>query len=246
MDGTPYGEKKVEVKLFDTGVLVDDGTIYMYTGFEEHGFFEASSIRKIGDMYYLVYSSELSHELCYAVSKRPDGGFQYGGTLVSIGDIGYKGNIVANNYIGNTHGGMAEINGQWYIFYHRQTNRQKCARQGCAERLAFQSDGFILQAEQTSCGLNNGPLLGTGVYEARIACNLSSREGMFAYTRTKERDKNGIHPYFTQSGIDREQDGGQYIANMTDGAWAGYKGDNNYSKCTWHGRGDGFCIDNIG
>ncbi|MBD5505401.1 MAG: family 43 glycosylhydrolase [Lachnospiraceae bacterium] len=276
LDGTPYGEKKGEVNLFDPGVLVDDdGSVYMYTGFaplpgwmkmamgmrglkidagycvrldkdmitmkgepvmvlpgpaltsgtgfEGHGFFEASSIRKIGDTYYLVYSSELSHELCYAVSKKPDGGFQYGGTLISIGDIGYKGNKTANNYIGNTHGGMAEINGQWYIFYHRQTNKQKCARQGCAEKITFLPDGSILQAEQTSCGLNDGPLSGTGVYEARIACNLSSKEGTFAYTRTREKDKKGIHPYFTQSGTDREQDGDQYIANMTDGAWAGYK-----------------------
>lgn len=275
-DGTPYGEKKGEVNLFDPGVLVDDdGSVYMYTGvaplpgwmktvmgmrglkidagycirlekdmitmkgepvmvlpgpaltsetgFEGHGFFEASSIRKVKDTYYLVYSSELSHELCYAVSKRPDGGFRYGGTLISIGDIGYKGNMDANNYTGNTHGGMAKINGQWYIFYHRQTNKQKCARQGCAEKLTILPDGSIAQAEQTSCGLNDGPLLGKGVYEARIACNLSSREGTFAYTRTREKDKKGIHPYFTQSGADREQDGDQYIANMTDGAWAGYK-----------------------
>lgn len=275
-DGTPYGERKGEVNLFDPGVLVDDdGRIYMYTGFaplpgwmkaamglrglkidagycielekdmitmrrepvmvlpgpsvtkgtgfEGHGFFEASSIRKIKDTYYLVYSSELSHELCYAISKRPDGGYQYGGTLVSIGDIGYKGNTVADNYTGNTHGGMVEINKQWYIFYHRQTNKQKCARQGCAEKITILPDGSIPQVEITSCGLNDGPLFGTGAYEARIACNLSSREGTFAYTKVREKDKKGIHPYFTQSGTDREEDGDQYIANMTDGAWAGYK-----------------------
>ncbi|MBD5529559.1 MAG: family 43 glycosylhydrolase [Lachnospiraceae bacterium] len=193
------------------------------TGFEGHGFFEASSIRKIGDVYYLVYSSELSHELCYATSKRPDGGYSYGGTLVSIGDIGYKGNSTPRNYTGNTHGGMACINGQWYIFYHRQTNKQKCARQGCAEKLTILPDGSIPQAEVTSCGLNAGPLSGTGVYEARIACNLSSREGTFAYLRTREKDKKRIHPYFTQSGGDREKDGDQYIANMTDGSVAGFK-----------------------
>ena len=81
-------------------------------------------MRKIGRKYYYVYSSELSHELCYAVSDRSDGGFCYGGPLVSIGDLGYKGNTDVTNYTGNTHGGMAEINGQWYIFYHRQTNKQ--------------------------------------------------------------------------------------------------------------------------
>ena len=113
------------------------------TDFEGHGFFEASSIRKIGGNYYFVYSSILSHELCYAISDRPDGGFRYGGTLVSIADIGYKGNTIPHNYTGNTHGGMVEVNGQWYIFYHRQTNKQKCARQGCAEKITILPDGSI-------------------------------------------------------------------------------------------------------
>lgn len=39
------------------------------TGFEGHEFFEAPSIRKVGDTYYFVYSSILMHELCYATSK---------------------------------------------------------------------------------------------------------------------------------------------------------------------------------
>lgn len=41
------------------------------TGFEGHGFFEASSIRKVGEKYYFVYSIHKSHELCYAVSDKP-------------------------------------------------------------------------------------------------------------------------------------------------------------------------------
>lgn len=193
------------------------------TGFEGHEFFEASSIRRIGDTYYLVYSSQLSHELCYATSRFPDRDFKYGGTLISIGDIGYHGNTEPDNYTGNTHGGMAQLNGQWYIFYHRQTNKQKCARQGCAEPVKILEDGSIPQVEMTSCGLNGGPFAGKGSYEARIACNLSSREGTFPYERVHEKDKKGIHPYFTQSGGDRESDGDQYIANMTDGASAGFK-----------------------
>ena len=58
------------------------------TGFEGHAFFEASSIRKVGDKYYFIYSSELSHELCYAVSDSPCRGFVYGGTLVDNADLG--------------------------------------------------------------------------------------------------------------------------------------------------------------
>lgn len=191
--------------------------------FEGHAFYEASSMRRIHEKYYFVYSSELSHELCYAVGENPLGPFQYGGTLISIGDIGFQGNQTAMNYLGNTHGGMVELNGEWYIFYHRQTNKQKCCRQGCAEKLTILEDGSILQAELTSCGLNGGPLCGKGLYEARIACHLMSREGSFMYEKSYEKDKAGIHPYFTQTGEDREKDGDQYIANMTDGSVAGFK-----------------------
>ena len=194
------------------------------TDFDGHGFYEASSPRKIGDTYYLVYSSILSHELCYAVSAFPDRDYRYGGTLVSIGDVGLNGRREPVNYTGNTHGGMVEIDGQWYIFYHRQTNQQKCARQGCAEKITILPDGSIPQAEITSCGLNPGPLSGTGTYDARIACNLWAEGGKtFAYLKTHEKDRKKCHPYFTQSGTDREGRGDQYIANMRSFATAGFK-----------------------
>ncbi len=118
---------------------------------------------------------------------------------------------------------MVNILGQWYIFYHRQTNKQKCARQGCAEKLTILPDGSIPQVEMTSCGLNHGPLQGLGYYEARIACNLYAKEGTFAYLRSFEKDRRKRHPYFTQSGIDRNGDGDQYIANMRTGSTAGFK-----------------------
>ena len=194
------------------------------TAYDGHGFYEASSPRKIGGKYYLTYSSILSHELCYGVSDYPDRDYRYGGTLVSIGDVGLNGRTQPLNYTGNTHGGMVEIDGQWYIFYHRQTNKQKCARQACAEKITILPDGSIPQAEITSCGLNPTPLRGRGEYEARIACNLWAKGGKtFAYLKTFEKDKKKLHPYFTQSGEDREEDGDQYIANMRDGATAGYK-----------------------
>ncbi len=193
------------------------------TGFEGHGFYEASSPRKIRGKYYLVYSSELSHELCYAISDHPDRGFQFGGTLISIGDLGFNGRTQPDNYTGNTHGGMVQIGDQWYIFYHRQTNLQKCSRQGCAEKITINPDGSIKQVEMTSCGLNNGPLFGEGRYEARIACNLSSAEGTIPLVNTTERSAKKIHPYFTQSGADREENGDQFIANMRNGASAGFK-----------------------
>ena len=193
------------------------------TEFEGHGFFEASSIRKMNGKYYFVYSSILSHELCYAVSDFPNKDFRYGGTLVSIADIGYKGNTEPLNYTGNTHGGMCEIDGQWHIFYHRQTNKIKCSRQACAENLTLLPDGSIPQVEVTSCGLNGAPLSGRGKYEARIACNLSGKDGMLDSSIARKKDKKSLLPYFTQSGEDRESDGDQYIANLRNGAWCGYK-----------------------
>ena len=193
------------------------------TEFEEHAFFEASSIRKINGIYYLVYSSLLSHELCYATSKSPRGPWKYGGTIVSIGDIGLPGvtKVKARNFIGNTHGGMVCVKGQWYIFYHRQTNQQMCARQGCAEKINLEKDGSIKQVEVTSCGLNSGPLKALGNYEARIACNLWGKQGTLDYN--KVRLKETEYPYFTQTGVDRESDPDQYIANMKNGAVAGFK-----------------------
>lgn len=193
------------------------------TGFEGHGFFEASSPRKIGGRYYLIYSSILSHELCYAISDSPMGDWTYGGTIVSIGDIGLPGvqEPFTRNFTGNTHGGLVEVNGQWYIFYHRQTNQQMCARQGCAEKITILPDGSIAQVEVTSCGLNDGPLPACGTYEARIACNLWGRNGTFAYKQPHHSEPD--YPYFTQSGTDREENGDQYIANMSDGSTAGFK-----------------------
>ena len=203
--------------------IVPGPKVSIGTPFEQHPFFEASSIRKIGSKYYYVYSSTLSHELCYAVSDRPDGGFRFGGTLISIADIGYHGNKTPLNYTGNTHGGMAKINGEWYIFYHRQTNKIRCSRQACAERLTILPDGSIPQVEVTSCGLNGKPLPGRGEYEARIACNLSGKNGVIKSDDARRKDRKNHLPYFTQSGADREDDGDQYIANLRDGAWCGFK-----------------------
>lgn len=58
------------------------------TEFEGHAFFEAPSIRKFDDLYYFVYSSQVMHELCYAVSDSPTTGFTYGGVIVSNCDLG--------------------------------------------------------------------------------------------------------------------------------------------------------------
>ncbi len=185
------------------------------TGFKGHGFFEASSMRKVGKKYYFVYSSHLSHELCYAVSDYPNRDFSYGGTLISNGDIGYQGNTVPKNMMGNNHGGMTCVNGQWYIFYHRQTHGTECSRQGCAQKIAIGADGRIQQAEMTSCGLNDGALKGKGKYPAAIACDFvcPGNDRKINYGEC-QRER---FPYIFQ------EDEAHYIANIQQDVKIGYK-----------------------
>ncbi|HEY8423222.1 MAG TPA: family 43 glycosylhydrolase [Clostridia bacterium] len=190
--------------------------------YKNHEFFEASSLRKFDGKYYFIYSSYQGHELCWAVSDNPLGCFSYGGTLISNGDVGINGRSLkqALNYTGNTHGSVIKIKDKYYVFYHRQTNRNQFSRQACAEEIEFKNGRFV-QAEMTSCGLNGGSLKGAGKYPAYIACNLFSKKGCYWYGAVKR--PKGIHPYFTQNGGDRESGPDQYIANFCDGAAAGYK-----------------------
>ena len=146
------------------------------TSFEGHQFFEASSMRKIGDKYYFIYSSFNGHELCYATSDYPDRDFTYRGVIVSNGDIGINGRMEKDKLMrtGNNHGGIEQINGEWYIFYHRHTTKTELSRQGCAEKIEILPNGEIPQVEITSCGLNGGPLVAKGTYPSVICCNLTN------------------------------------------------------------------------
>lgn len=188
-----------------------------------HGFFEASSIRKLDGRYVFVYSSVANHELCYATSRRPDGGFAYGGVLVSIGDVGLPGHpdeAHGTNYLGNTHGGLLRLGQRTYVFYHRQTNRSSYARQACAERLVADGRGGWLQAEVTTSGLA-GTLPGVGTYQARLACNLWSADGVGRVDGPHPRRALAAHPFLTQEG--RGRGARQYVANLRDGAVCGFK-----------------------
>lgn len=194
------------------------------SGYEGHEFFEASSIRKKGDTYYFVYSSIVFHELCYATSKYPNKDFVYRGVIVSNSDLHidtYKPAEKPMFYGANNHGGMVEINGQWYIFYHRHTNGTNFSRQGCAEPIIILEDGSIPQVEMTSCGLNGGPLVGRGEYQAYLACNLFCKEESI-YTDWTASWMNNQFPKITQDGRDGDEEPG-FIANMKDSATAGFK-----------------------
>lgn len=189
------------------------------TSFEGHEFFEASSIRKIGDTYYFVYSSIAMHELCYATSHAPTKGFTYGGVIVSNSDLhisSYKQADKPMAYGANNHGGMVKVGNQWYIFYHRHTNGTWFSRQGCAEKITILPDGTIPQVELTSCGLNDGPLVGKGYYPAYIACNL------FTDVDSVYVNDLGHFPKIMQDGADGTEEPG-FIGNMRNSATAGFK-----------------------
>lgn len=120
--------------ILEAPVIVAPGCEYSAdSGFEGHEFFEAPSIRKIGDTYYFVYSSIVMHELCYATSNNPTKDFVYGGVLVSNCDLHidtYKPAEQPMAYGGNNHGSIVKIQDDWYIFYHRQTNGTWYSRRG--------------------------------------------------------------------------------------------------------------------
>lgn len=189
------------------------------SSFYGHSFYEASSIRKINGRYYFIYSSENSHELCYATSAYPDRDFVYGGTIVSNGDIGYQGRKEADrlNMTANNHGSLACVNGQWYIFYHRQTHNSTFSRQVCAEPVTIAPDGSIAQVECTSCGLNGGPLRAEGSYPAAIACNLTNGHMPHITNRVGGFDI----PYLTHECADGETL--RFLTNLKDGSMAVYK-----------------------
>lgn len=183
------------------------------TSFEGHTFFEASSMRKFGDTYYFIYSPrECNHELCYATSKYPDRDFTFGGVLISNGDIELNGRLPRDRVArtGNNHGSIEYINGEYYIFYHRQTHKDDYSRQGCAEKIKMEADGSFKQVEITTSGLNNGPLKAQGTYPAVICCNLTN--GNMPHDECHD-----IYPHITNNGDER------YIAEIENGTLIGYK-----------------------
>lgn len=132
------------------------GTLYpnIYAGQDmgTFNFFEASSIRKIGNKYVTVFSGYSGPEygmgssnstLRYAVADSPLGPWLSGGVLVDsrgpvLNEDGTR--IISSNGGHNTHGSIELINGQWYVFYHRPPRNFGFARQAVVEAVSIQWD----------------------------------------------------------------------------------------------------------
>lgn len=200
------------VKTEPKAVLDSKTTAPKDSALYRHAFYEAPSIRKIGDTYYLVYSSGENNELAYATSRWPDRDFTYRGVIVSNSDLGYEGNKIPKAPAGTIHGGIEEINGQWYVFYHRCTNNTDFSRQACAEPISILPDGSIPQVEITTQGMANAPIPATGTIPAAFCCNLTTGKPV----------KLGLGKPQTQPRI-TEISGETIVADMADGTQLCYK-----------------------
>ncbi|MDR3118523.1 MAG: hypothetical protein LBU44_03775 [Mediterranea sp.] len=115
-------------------------------------FFEASSIRKVGNKYVSIYSGYSGPEyglnstnsaLRYAYADSPLGPWKSGGVLVDSRApvLNQDGSALqTTNGDHNTHGSIEEINGQWYAFYHRPPRGNGSARQAMVAPINVQWD----------------------------------------------------------------------------------------------------------
>ena len=139
------------------GVIRDPkGTQYpaLYKGQNpgEFNFFEASSIRQVGNKYVMVFSGysgpdyglgSTNSALRYAYGDSPLGPWRSGGVLVdSRGVVPNEDgtHLVGMNAAHNTHGSLQEINGQWYVFYHRPPRGFGFARQAMVAPVKIEWD----------------------------------------------------------------------------------------------------------
>lgn len=139
------------------GKLLDpEGTQYpaLYNGQNpgDFNFFEASSIRQVGNKYVMVFSGysgpdyglgSTNSALRYAYGDSPLGPWRSGGVLVDSRGVVPNENgteLVGMNAAHNTHGSLQEINGQWYVFYHRPPRGFGFARQAMVAPVKIEWD----------------------------------------------------------------------------------------------------------
>ena len=212
----------------------------------EFGFFEASSLRKIEDKYVFVYSRITGQgefglpgsnfTLAYAYSDNPLGPYTYGGTIIDGRARGTdeNGNVICTGYpTGNTHGSICEINGRWWVFYHRQTGLSEFSRQAMVAPVEVKVEKgrggkvFISEGEVTSEGFTTEGLDPLMVTPAGIACHVTGPA-----QATSERQRyNFPGSYFKATYLDTDSYSGPFnykipdtpVVNNTAGSIVGYK-----------------------
>jgi arabinoxylan arabinofuranohydrolase len=139
------------------GVVKDpEGTTYpaLFPGenLGSFNFFEAASIRQVGNKFVWVYSGYSGPEyglgstnsaLRYAYGDSPLGPWKAGGVLVDSRAVvlNQDGSALQTTYAGhNTHGSLQKINDQWYVFYHRAPRGFGNARQSMVAPVTIKWD----------------------------------------------------------------------------------------------------------
>ena len=134
------------------GEFIDFPAVAEGEDLDDFQFYEASSFRKIGNKYIYLYSGFSGQEygltqsnatLRYAYADTPRGPWKSGGVLVDArGPVLSRDGSALETHFGdnNTHGSLAEINGQWYVFYHRAPRGFGFARQAMVAPVAVQAD----------------------------------------------------------------------------------------------------------
>jgi hypothetical protein len=228
------------------GTQMVDG---MVSGKDEPGifrFFEASSIRKIKDKYVFIYSRfteegefglpTSNYNLAYAYSDKPLGPWTYGGTIIDgrAREKNEQGEVIASAVPdGNTHGSICEINGQWYVFYHRQTGTDEYARQAMVAPIEVKvQEGAggkveISEGEYNSEGFALEGLDPLECHSAGIACWLTGpKPAIHIWPNNTFFGSYVEVGYGTESNFDEPYDlknNNNLVVNNTDGSIVGYK-----------------------
>lgn len=151
-----------DMMSFDPRRVVDDLATE-----QRHGFHEGSSMRKIGSTYYFVFADgNRGSATClgYATSTSPLGPFTYRGVIVD--------NAGCDPETLNNHGSIEQVDGQWYVFYHRSSRGSRYHRRLCVEPITVLEDGTIPEVPMTSQGAGE-PFRAGEYVEAYRACSLS-------------------------------------------------------------------------
>ena len=217
-DGTLLGEGKNDEAQFDPGVLFENGKVYLYTGFCPAPFLDRS-----GPMVTVLDGDMLT------IKEAPR--FIAPSTHLSAGS-GYEGHEFFEA------SSTRKFNGKYYFVYSSTVMHELCYAVSDSPVEGFRYQGVLVSnvdmgidsykpAERPMAyGANNhgglgAPLKGKGEYPAYIACNLYCSIPKI-YTGDQATDIGPEFPRITQEGRDGDENPG-YIANMRDGAVAGFK-----------------------
>src|SRR5690554_4961184 len=191
------------------GVIRDpEGTeypqIYPDQDLKTFNFFEASSIRKVGNKYITVFSGYSGPEygvgssnstLRYAVGDSPLGPWKSGGVLVDSRApvLNKDGSAIETTYSGhNTHGSIEYINDQWYVFYHRPPRGFGFARQPMVAPIVIDWDEKPVAEGGTVRIRAHDPYAEDGIWSAKDS---SGREYTGAEVTSEGFHIYGLDPY---------------------------------------------------